>query len=69
MLPHNASGSHLALLDRAPSKNNTDRIEVEGGDLVVPKYIATNAIAFSKVPEQKMVAKLFFDEMDIIYEP
>jgi hypothetical protein len=51
------------------SKNNTDRIEVEGGDLVVPKYIATNAIAFSKVPEQKMVAKLFFDEMDIIYEP
>lgn len=47
------------------SKTNADLIEVDGEDLKVHKFITTNSIAFSKVPEQKLVAKLFFEEMDL----
>ena len=47
------------------SKHNTDTMEFDGEVVKVQKFINSNAIAFSKIREQKLVAQLFFEEMDL----
>jgi hypothetical protein len=40
-------------------------MEFNGEVIKVQKFINSNAIAFSKIREQKLVAQLFFEEMDL----